>query len=379
MNLPLRVLLVEDREDDAILIEAELRRGGFAPDCRRIESAGEMNRALADGTWDVIISDYSLPRFSGVQALDYLHRTGLDIPFIIVSGTITEETAVAAMRAGAHDYVMKGNLARLVPAILRELREATRRRSLLEAEERLKQAERLKTIGELMASLIHDLNNPLQTILGLAELLKNGQLSPEKRSKHISVIEREVDLIVGMRNDILEFTRGEIKVVRRIVDLSALANEVIETYAPACARQGITLAGSANADPGCDFSIEGDNVRIWRALQNLIANARDAMPAGGRIAVDVHGAVEGVTLEVSDNGGGIPPEIRDTLFMPFVTYGKSQGTGLGLAIVRQIVESHGGTVTFVTEECVGTTFRLFFPRPLNRTSTSHARMPRSQA
>ncbi len=378
MNPSLKVLLVEDQADDAILIEKELTRGGFAPECHRVETAGEMNHALAGGTWDVIICDYTLPRFSGVQALDYLHRAGLDIPFIVVSGTITEETAVAAMRAGAHDYVMKENLARLVPAIQRELREATQRRSLAEAQEKLKQAERLKTVGELMASLIHDLSNPLQTILGLAEILKSNQLTPEKRSKHADTIGREIELIVGMRNDILDYTRGEIQYTRSSIDLAAMARDISETYGPVCDVCGITLTCSASVEPSGEAVIEGDSVKIWRVLQNLITNARDAMPSGGRIAVNVRSSADEVTIEVSDNGAGIPEEIRATLFTPFVTYGKDHGTGLGLAIVQRIVESHGGRVTFVTEEFVGTTFTLTFPRLQRRSMDREARLHNSR-
>ena len=368
MNPTLNVLLVEDQEDDAILIEKELRRGGFDPSCMRVETAGAMNGALAGRSWDVIICDYTLPQFGGVQALDYLHRTGLDIPFIIVSGTISEETAVAAMRAGAHDYIMKGNLARLVPAIQRELKEAAQRQALREAEDKLKQAERLKAIGEQIASLIHDLNNPLQTIQGLAELLKNGQLTPEKRSKHADTIGREVEMIVGMRNDILDFTRGEVRVAYDTIDLASIVKEVAETYGPVCATFGITLTWSAAAGPGLASIIQGDRLKIWRVLQNLITNARDAMPSGGRISVDVNSTENDVAIEVSDNGAGIPDEIRDTLFTPFVTQGKSQGTGLGLAIVKRIVEAHGGTVTFASEAWVGTTFKLSFPRSVTRSS-----------
>lgn len=362
MIVALSVLLVEDQEDDAILLEKELRRSGFEPACTRVQTAGEMNRALAGGNWDVIISDYTLPHFSGVQALDYLHRSGLDIPFIIVSGTIGEETAVAAMRAGAQDYIMKGNLSRLGPAIQRELREASQRRALVEAQRQLKDAERLRTMGELMASLIHDLSNPLQTILGLASLLKSGDLPDEKRERNAGIIEHEVELIVGMRNDILEFTRGEVHISHESLDLGKVVREVAETYGPVCGAYGIALTCSIAPESSPAPLIKGDSVKIWRVLQNLITNARDAMPSGGRITLDVETTATEVAISVSDNGAGIPEEIREKLFSPFVTLGKSEGTGLGLALVKKVVESHGGAVTFVTEECVGTTFRLSFPR-----------------
>lgn len=364
MTTALRVLLVEDQEDDAILLEKELRRGGYEPKCTRVQTAGEMNRALADGPWDVIICDYSLPHFSGVQALDYLHRTGLDIPFIIVSGTIGEDTAVAAMRAGAHDYIMKGNLSRLTPAIQRELREAAQRRELAVAQSKLQEADRLKTMGELMASLIHDLSNPLQTILGLAAMLKNSDLPDEKREKHAGIIEHEIEVIVGMRNDILEYTRGEVHIAHDTLDLAKLVREVAETYGPVCAAYGISLTHTVPDNLAIPPVIKGDSVKIWRAIQSLITNSRDAMPSGGRIVLELECTESSVAIAVSDNGFGIPEEIRGKLFNPFVTHGKSEGTGvgLGLALVKKVVESHGGTVTFVSEERVGTTFKLAFPR-----------------
>ena len=138
MNQPLQGLVIEDSEDDALLLELELRRAGYAPACHRVETLEALNAALAQREWDLVISDYRLPRFDGLAALALVREKGLDAPFIIVSGFITEETAVAAMKAGAHDYVMKDNLARLGPAVQRELREAVSRRERRRSEEQLK-------------------------------------------------------------------------------------------------------------------------------------------------------------------------------------------------------------------------------------------------
>ena len=140
MSKPLNVLLVEDSEDDAMLTRRQLVRAGFEPRCQRVDSAEHMQVALDAQSWDVVISDYHMPSFSGAAALKLLQTTGLDLPFIIVSGAIGEEVAVELMRAGAHDYIMKDNLARLAPAIERELREAGERRARREAEADLRLA-----------------------------------------------------------------------------------------------------------------------------------------------------------------------------------------------------------------------------------------------
>ncbi|HEX4602218.1 MAG TPA: response regulator [Gemmatimonadales bacterium] len=138
MSVPLRLLLVEDSENDALLVERELARAGFSPVVERVETAGAMQAALDRQPWDVVIGDYSMPHFGGAAALALLRERELDVPFIIVSGTIGEERAVAAMKAGASDYVPKDQLKRLVPVIERELREAAGRRERVRAETALR-------------------------------------------------------------------------------------------------------------------------------------------------------------------------------------------------------------------------------------------------
>jgi two-component system, cell cycle sensor histidine kinase and response regulator CckA len=128
MGIPLRVLVVEDSEVDTMLTMRELRRGGFEPSFERVETSEAMAAALNNSAWDVIISDYALPQFGGAAALVLFQQKNLDIPFIIVSGAMGEERAVEMMKAGAHDYVLKHNLARLAPAVSRELDAAEQRR-----------------------------------------------------------------------------------------------------------------------------------------------------------------------------------------------------------------------------------------------------------
>src|SRR5438552_14934476 len=130
MGIPLRVLMVEDSEDDALLLATELKRAGYELTHERVDTALAMKVALDRDAWDLVIGDYSMPHFNGTAALALLRERGFDIPYICVSGTITEELAVAAMKAGANDYVTKGQLKRLVPAIERELREARGRATL---------------------------------------------------------------------------------------------------------------------------------------------------------------------------------------------------------------------------------------------------------
>jgi PAS domain S-box-containing protein len=155
MGKPLRLLQVEDSESDAALIVRLLERSGYDVDSQRAEDAGQMRAALAGRAWDVIIADYRLPQFDARAALDVLHESGKDIPFIVVSATIGEDVAVEMMRSGAQDYLIKGKLARLAPAVEREIREARTRRERKRAEEALQESEaRFRQLANAMPQIV---------------------------------------------------------------------------------------------------------------------------------------------------------------------------------------------------------------------------------
>lgn len=157
MARPLRVLVIEDNEDDAALMLRELQRGGYEPVARRVETPAAMQHALQQETWDVVLADWNLPQFSALFALEMLKSQGLDLPFIIVSGMIGEEAAISAMKAGAHDFISKQNLARLLLTIERELREADDRRARRKAEAALAVSEeRLQLVGRATNDAVRD-------------------------------------------------------------------------------------------------------------------------------------------------------------------------------------------------------------------------------
>lgn len=174
MKKPLRLLLIEDSEDDAELLIAELRLGDYETSYERVDTSEGMTAALQNQSWDIILSDYSMPRFSAPAALGLLRATMLDIPFIIVSGAIGEATAVEAMKQGAHDYILKGSLSRLIPAIERELREAEVRRERQNIEEanrgNLRRIRVLHEINMAIASTL-DLRTVLEILLDKIDLV----------------------------------------------------------------------------------------------------------------------------------------------------------------------------------------------------------------
>lgn len=201
----LRVLIVEDSEFDAQMMVSLLRKGGYDVICERVETAPAMKSILADRAWDVVLSDYNLPEFNAPEALRILRDSGLDLPFLIVSGGIGEDIAVAAMKAGAHDYLMKGNLHRLLPAVERELREASNRAGQREAKRALQESElRYRLLWETAPDAvllmdadgrIHFANPAVRQVFGYApeEIIgqKLSRLQPERlRPAHQGAFDR---------------------------------------------------------------------------------------------------------------------------------------------------------------------------------------------
>jgi PAS domain S-box-containing protein len=213
MAKPLRVLLVEDSEDDAFLLISALKDGGYEPAFERVETSEELKSALSRKEWDCIISDYSMPQFDGLAALREVQARGIDVPFIIVSGTIGEDTAVGAMKAGAHDYIVKDKLARLIPALQRELADVEVRRKRKQAEEALRASEeQFRLITENVADLIAVLdlegrcvyNSPMyRNIIGDPESLRGTdsfqEIHPDDRERVKAIFRETVKTGEGRR------------------------------------------------------------------------------------------------------------------------------------------------------------------------------------
>ena len=165
MNVPLRLLIIEDSEDDAALVLRELKKGDYEVVHQRVDAPTEMEAAWAAESWDIVICDYSMPHFSGMDALRLQRSKDAETPFIFLSGTIGEEAAIAALKEGAHDCLMKSDLKRLIPTVRRELRDAEERRARRRLEEEVQELQRFAAIAKLSGGIAQDLNNALTDLL----------------------------------------------------------------------------------------------------------------------------------------------------------------------------------------------------------------------
>lgn len=502
MNAPLRILIVEDSENDTLLLLRQLKRGGYEVVHERVETAEAMATALAKQEWDLVISDYNMPHFSGPAALAQLRATGRDIPFILVSRAIGEEKAVASLKAGAHDFVSKDNLARLLPAIERELgQERDRRERQRESEEwirlllesmaeavfgidlqgnctfcnpaclrmlgypgdsellgknmhalihskrpdgtpcrveecgvdqafrrdegshaedqlfwkadgtsfpveywsyparrsgsvvgvvvtfldiserrllesQFRQAQKLEAVGRLAGGVAHDFNNILGVIYGYSDLLlrrlkKNG--ADEKELGFLKEISEASQRAAGLTRQLLAFSRKQVLQVK-VVNLKDLVAD-FEKMLRRLLGEDIDLL--VRSDPDL-WRVKVDTGQMEQVLMNLAVNARDAMPTGGKLTIEIGNVDLGpdyaeshpyvpagqyVRLAVSDTGCGISLEDQGKIFEPFfTTKGPEKGTGLGLSVVFGIVKQSGGHIEVYSELGIGTTFKIYVPR-----------------
>jgi len=379
MSTPLSVLMVEDSDEDTELVIQELRRGEYDVSFERVDTPQALSAALENKAWDVVICAFSLANFPGGDALRLLREKNLDTPFIYISGTIGEETAIAALKQGAHDYVMKGSLKRLLPAIQRELEAAERRREKARLERQVRQVERFEAIGRLAGGIAHDFNNVIGAILGWAELGQDEAPNGSGLQDRFKQIRNQAERAAGLTTQLLAFARRQVLQPVKL-DVNKSISEMRSFLASGMNEH---IEFKINLDPNLDV-IQADASQIGQVIMNLCINGRDAMPRGGRLMVETHNVEideefchrngygrpgRYAMLLISDTGVGIDAASQDRIFEPFfTTKALGKGTGLGLATVYAIVKQHNGFLNLYSEVGKGTTFRVYFPSSTGRVS-----------
>ncbi len=387
-RMPLRVLHVEDSEEDSELIMRELRRGGFDPTIERVDTQLAFKNALQSQDWDVILSDYALPLYDGLTALEDTRQTGKDTPFILVSGTIGEAGAVHAMRVGARDYVFKDSLDRLPGAVEREVREAERRAKQRALHERVAISERMASAGMLAAGVAHEINNPLAVVMANLDFVTSllAQLGPEVRG--LDRYRRERDRTGGIAGGLearlneadgpLRDARQAVERIRVIVhDVKLFSQPRDEERGPVDVKSVIESSirmawneirhrARLVKDYGDVPLVDSNEARLGQIVLNLLVNAAQAVPEGCasqheiRIVTRTSGDV--VVIEVRDTGTGIPKENLSRIFDPFFTTKPiGVGTGLGLSLCRRMVTDLGGEIAVESKVGEGTVVRLTVP------------------
>jgi light-regulated signal transduction histidine kinase (bacteriophytochrome) len=373
MNSPkrhLKALIVDDSADDTQLMVREFERGGFTITHQRVETADGLKDALDHEKWDVLLSDYTMPQFSGISALQIAREHGPDMPFLFVSGTMGEEVAVEAMKAGADDYIMKSSLRRLAPAVEREMREAERRREhedlkrivTIEREQAFVKVKNANAALQQFAYLAsHDLQEPLRAVSGCVKLLQrrySGKLDQQAEPLIQMIVDgsaRMKDMIVGL----LAFSVADQNANLETIETGSALEQALAQLSSVIQESEAQIVAAEL--PSLRFA----KVQFVQVLQNLVGNAiKYRSEAAPRINISAHHEEGAWVFRVEDNGIGFESEYAEKVFDIFGRLHTSEaypGSGIGLALVKRVVELRGGKVWAESTPGRGSTF--FFSVP----------------
>jgi signal transduction histidine kinase len=363
----LRVLLVEDNELDAELVLRAVRKDNFDVSAVIVQEEAAFARALRAHHPEIVLADYNLPEWRGMEVLNVLRREGLDIPMILVSGALGDVTAVECIKQGATDYVLKDGLARLPEVIRRALREKHERGLRHQVEKDL--ANKVAELGRSNADLeqfayvaSHDLQEPLRMVTAYTQLLSEryrGRLD-ENADKFIGYASEGALRMQVLIRDLLAFSRiGRNGNAATRVDCNAVLEEVRQSLGTAIQESGASIT-QENLP-----AVWADRTQMVQIFQNLVGNAiKFRGQAAPVISVRAEREDQYWLFSVADNGIGIAPEYAENVFVVFQRlHARTEypGNGIGLAICKKIVERLGGRIWVESQAEGGSTFKFTVP------------------
>ncbi|SHG76836.1 hypothetical protein SAMN04488109_1751 [Chryseolinea serpens] len=374
MDTVLRILIIEDVQDDVILIKHALKKDGIQFEMVQVDSQELFVNALQEYGPHVILSDHSLPQFNSMEALKICRKQGLNIPFILVTGTMSEEFAVSCLKLGADDYVLKLNLTRLSSAIVNALKQKKADSERKEAERALqRQNKELVKINEeldkFVYSVSHNLRAPLTSVLGLVNI---GRLEDGKKDDSFQplfdMMEKSIRKLDATLKEILDYSRNarsDINIEKvdlaSIIQISLESSEFIEGYDQV--KKEISVRND-------EIAFYSDSHRLGAIFDDLISNAiryRDIYKTQSRLAIEVEITESTMHIFFKDNGVGIAEELVPRIFeMFFRATEKSEGAGLGLYIVMEMTKKLSGTIEVQSIFGEGTAFHLIIPNVINK-------------
>jgi signal transduction histidine kinase len=365
-----RVLVIEDDEDFAQSLVSVLRARGY--ELRVVQHPSAVANALAGFPAQVALVDLRLGEASGLDLVADLKRTRPSLVTVIMTAYVAADSAIEALRRGAYDYMTKPfDSAELLATLDRSFERIELERARAEAEEQLRQTQRLEAIGQLTGGVAHDFNNLLAVVVGNLDLLRQDKgldgESLEMVDSAMQAAERGATLVKRL----LAFARRQ-KLDPGPVDANALVVNMSHLLRRSLGEQ---FRIETDLQDGL-WTCTVDPAQLETALLNLVINGRDAMPDGGRILISTRntflqgdrevaagGGAPHVCVAVADTGTGIPEELRSRVFEPFfTTKGPGHGTGLGLSMVFGFVKQSNGQIRLTSDVGAGTTFALYFPK-----------------
>ncbi|MGE0587890.1 MAG: ATP-binding protein [Cyclobacteriaceae bacterium] len=362
----LRILFLEDTPEDAELVERALRKEGLNFELFLADTKDEFTRAIREQSFDVILSDHSLPQFNSSEALTLCRRLGIEVPFILVTGSVSEEFAITRLKEGADDYILKTSLQRLPTAIINAVQQRRHKVDRLEAELALRsQNEELIKINQELDSFVysvsHDLRAPLRSLLGLLNISKrDGRPRDQIYDQYFEMMEESIHKLDSTLKDILEYSRNarrELNLER--IDFRKVLKGVVSKLEY---MQGFDKLN-------IEIKFEGDNVpfisdshRLSVVFSNLLSNAIkycDPQKERCELEITVRVFPDEATITFKDNGIGIHESILPKIFNMFYRGTElSEGAGLGLYIIKETMLKLRGNIDVTSQYGVGTTFKV---------------------